>query len=251
MNQTYRIENGNFPLYGILSGNIKNNQGVIFCHGLGSNRIGYNYLFKELATSLSVNYWVYRFDFIGHGEDLRSFNELSFKEMCSELEQVIYHFCNINSNAQISFVAQGLGATVLNNTLNYANVKQLHKIIFINPTMHIYKLSETTEKKLESNGSIDLALINDEDKIFLKDLGMEVSCIGGLILTNSLYKELLTLKNNLKSSICILDPINYESNRLLFDECEEILVIKKSNYIFEAFENRNQILSKIGALLNK
>jgi len=216
----------------------KKNEAVIFLHGLGESRIGFNYLYKDLSDGLNTDgYTTYRFDLGGCGN---STLPLSIEIWSAQLETLIQH---LNEYSKIHIVARGTAALILNKhtTGHY---------IVLNPPVRDFILSMIDKIPAERN---DLMWIphgifpkNVSNEYFWFNLGVESRCLGGFYLTNSFLDE---IKNNQFKHSSTWQII-FSGDSWPIEVIEPSIKMKNCHPLFLYQKDRTCLLEKIKYLLN-
>ncbi len=110
---------------------------VIYCHGLGSNRLWASRFYDELFKK---NIGIISFDFPGHGDDKASFKDFTLQLCITYLDSVI-NYAKDNYNAPIYLFGSSFGGYVILNKLINSN-KSICKTILMCPAINFCQIVE-------------------------------------------------------------------------------------------------------------
>jgi len=167
----------NKPFYLLQEGEEKESA-IVFCHGLGENRTGINYLFRDLSRGLQTSHSVYRFDLAGCGDSTLPLDLSLWEEQLAQIQRELSI-----KHKTIHLVARGLSSFLLPQ-----------EGIAINPPIADFVLEQIDQIPLEFHSTAWAPLgnrsIDEKEEVFWYLLGVEAGCLGGFRLNPTSLKQL-------------------------------------------------------------
>lgn len=218
------------------SGNMCINEALIFLHGLGENRSGINYLFKELAQGLTKNgVTTYRFDLSGCGDNDSPLSISRWRNQLEVVQEITASY------KRVHFLGRGTGSIILPKSPLSIALNPFSKEYFLN----------WVDKILLNLNEIDWTPIpnycvgQDED-FFWANLGIESGCLGGFHIPQKFLEE---LKTNLE--ISAEWNIFFGGNYIPFDKSEFSYKSVGLHPLFMLQQDRELLLRELIKLLQK
>lgn len=186
-----------------------NGKSILFLHGLGENRCGINYLFRDLSSALaSKGYTVYRFDLGGCGDSVLP---LSLSIWQEQLDTFL--------DSVSIVIARGLSSILL--------PLEGKKSIQLRPFSkeHFTRQYPLISANLQNGSWIPDAnhSMNEREENFWFQLGVETDCLGGLFLPIKLIEEIKSF--SIKPGHLIIDPP--DSHPLFLFQKDKQLLLKQ------------------------
>ncbi len=209
---------------------------VIVVHGIGGNKLGHKYIFKQYADSLAVNeISSIRVDFIGSGESDGKFNQTTHSSQVDQVAKLVAYAKTLGYKRVI------LSSTTIGcySLWHYANNDDsIEQIINWNPITD-FKKYKSDQLASENNGYIDMQ---------------------GLYLSSEYISDLKQLEEDIPKLSCNVTLIQGEDDyEYHTEDCRNIARTRKweyisipgANHLFEGNEARESLfLSSINAIKN-
>lgn len=208
---------------------VNDNECVIVVHGIGGNKLGNKFIFKQFADKANkCNISTLRIDFLGTGESDGKFELTNHIEQTAQLHQIIKYAKEVLGFKKIHLAGTSIGCLVILNTIKTFN-DDIATISLWNPNIDIEKYIKEYEGK---NGEIDM---------------------GGLFLTSAYVPHLYDINidyNFSKKNIAIMHGVkdyNYKAeyvtkfvnkNKCAYYEIEDGCHLFESNIAREVLFDR-------------
>lgn len=216
------IPEGSFSL---LEEGICREESVVFLHGLGENRTGVNYLFRDLSRALQNSYTVYRFDLAGCGDSTLPLSMSLWEKQIETLQKK-----HLGKYRKTHWISRGLSACLLPED-GIAIAPPIPG--FILETLPKIPLEPGQKNWTPLGGSRTLS---PSEEAFWHLLGVEAGCLGGFSADRRFIETLsertlstrsrriLYSKNGWPFSLPIeAKPINATHSLFLFEQDRKIL----------------------------
>lgn len=149
------------------------NRAVMFLHGLGENRSGLNYIFRELAEYVQALGWAtYRFDLAGCGESTFPLDLRIWEAQVHAVRQVASH------HSRIAIVCRGAGCCAVPEDWPHGPVIALAPAQSV---LYEEGLASIREGAPDGWTRPQQGLLTEAEHRFWTNLGVEAGCIGGLV----------------------------------------------------------------------
>lgn len=203
---------------------------AIVTHGIGGNKLGHKYVFKQFADECVANgISTLRLDFIGSGESEGDFADTRHSNQSLQLEAIIKYAQGLNYK-QIYLVSTTIGcySTWHASQTDFA----ISGIINWNPIVNFDRYQSNNIKSAKENYEIDL---------------------NGLFLKKTYIEDLKKLNRNIPTFncpvLCIQGELDFETKfGELVDLCErkgwEYDSIIGANHLWEGNEVRRQLFAR-------
>lgn len=208
---------------------VNNDECIIVVHGIGGNKLGNKFIFKQFADKANENnISTLRMDFLGTGESDGKFELTNHIEQTAQLHQIIKYAKEVLNFKKIHLAGTSIGCLVILNTVKTFN-DDIETISLWNPNIDVKKYIKEYDGK---TGEIDM---------------------GGLFLTSAyvphLYdvnidydftNENIAIMHGVKDYNYKIEYVNkfVEDNKCEYFEIEDGCHLFESNIAREALFNR-------------
>lgn len=154
-------------------------EAVVFLHGLGENRTGVNYLFRDLSRALQNSFTVYRFDLAGCGDSALPLSLSLWEKQLDSLQK-----SHLAKHRKVHWISRGISACLLPD-----------EGIAIAPPIAAFILETLPKIPLEPGQKNWTPLggpriLSPTEEAFWHLLGVEAGCLGGFSADRSFIQTL-------------------------------------------------------------